>query len=67
MPDESAPDEVYIDSLAVRPESRGRGVAQRLVKSVIEETDSLGLKKIGLLVDKKKDNMEKCIKNLDLM
>lgn len=52
MTDETTPDEFYIDSLAVFPQFRGKGIASMLIEAArkrgLEETG----KKTGLLVDK---------------
>ena len=48
---ESDDDEIYIDSLAVDPDHRGGGIAKRLVRAVIRETEIVGLHKVGLLAD----------------
>jgi DNA-3-methyladenine glycosylase I len=51
MPDETSPDEFYIDTLAVFPAYRRRGVATALLRAAIERAHSLELP-AGLLVDK---------------
>lgn len=50
MEDESGPGEYYIDSLAVKPEYRGRGIAKALMQKQIAHGQSLGLE-CTLLVD----------------
>lgn len=50
MEDESGPGEYYIDSLAVKKEYRGRGIARKLMQQQIEHGHALGLKPT-LLVD----------------
>ncbi len=54
MENESEPDEIYIDSLAVLPECRGKGIAKRLVNQVTLEARKQGFHKVGLLADKSK-------------
>lgn len=54
MENESDPDEIYIDSLAVLPECRGKGIAKQLVKQVTLEARKQGFQKVGLLADKSK-------------
>lgn len=49
MPDETDPDEFYLDSLAVFPEFRGRGVASALILAMARRTAG---KPFGLLCDK---------------
>ncbi len=48
--DETDPTEVYIDTLMVKPEYRGRGIAEALLRAAIERAHSMG-KPAGLLVD----------------
>ena len=48
--DETGPDEIYIDSLYVKPEYRGHGVATALINGVIEKYSDSG-KPFGLLVE----------------
>lgn len=49
--DETSPDEYYLDSLAVKPQYRGRGVASALLKAMSLKAAQTG-KPAGLLVDK---------------
>lgn len=49
--DETSPDEYYLDTIAVTPEYRGRGVAMALINA-IEKRATLISKPLGLLVDK---------------
>lgn len=51
IPDETEPGEWYVDTLAVFPEHRGRGVARALLKDAIRRGQSCGLRP-GLLVEK---------------
>lgn len=49
--DETGPEEYYIDTLAVFPDFRGRGIACQLIEAAAERAKSIG-KPTGLLVDK---------------
>lgn len=49
--DETSADEYYLDSLAVFPEYRGRGIARELIKAAVERAKEAG-KPAGLLVSK---------------
>ena len=52
MDDETQAGELYLDSLAVQPDYRRRGIASRLIKATKERADRMGLPCVGLLVDK---------------
>ena len=52
MDDETQAGELYLDSLAVLPEYRRQGIAQRLLHTTKEKADKMGLPCVGLLVDK---------------
>lgn len=52
MDDETQAGELYLDSLAVFPEYRGRGVATALLKASVEKGKRMMLPSVGLLVDK---------------
>ena len=52
MDDETQAGELYLDSLAVLPSHRRRGIAQRLLKATKQKADKMGLPCVGLLVDK---------------
>ena len=52
MDDETQGGELYLDSLAVVPDYRRQGIAQRLLKATKEKADGMGLPCVGLLVDK---------------
>ncbi|MGO4745575.1 GNAT family N-acetyltransferase [Serratia quinivorans] len=64
MENESDPDEIYIDSLAVLPECRGRGIAKSLISRVVEEARQQGLNKVGLLADTKKPHLKALYRTL---
>ncbi|MBR1882672.1 MAG: GNAT family N-acetyltransferase [Muribaculaceae bacterium] len=51
MGDETQPGELYLDSLAVLPEYRHRGIAARLLETTKERARVMRLPAVGLLVD----------------
>lgn len=55
--DETGPEEFYLDTLAVFPEYRGKGIATRLIKAAGERAEKLG-KPLGLLVGKTNSNAQ---------
>ncbi len=59
MDDEASAGELYVDSLAVREDYRGRGIATALLKAVIEKGAVMGMSAVGLLVDKANPNAER--------
>lgn len=64
MDDETQAGELYLDSLAVFPEYRGRGVATALLKASIEKGRSMVLPAVGLLVDKGNPNAERLYRSV---
>ena len=58
MDDETAEGEFYLDSLAVYPQYRKRGIASQLLNRIIEHAASLGLP-AALLVDKGNPSAER--------
>ena len=50
--DETQAGELYLDSLAVLPEYRRRGIARQLLLATKEKANQYGLPCVGLLVDK---------------
>ena len=52
MDDETQAGELYLDSLAVLPEYRRQGIAQRLLRATKVKAEKMGLPCVGLLVDK---------------
>lgn len=51
IPDETGPGELYLDSLAVEPSCRGKGIASKLIEASVEKARKIGLPLTGLLVD----------------
>lgn len=49
--------EVYIDSIAVKDEFRGQGIAKQLIQAVIADSKKKGFEKINLDVDTKKTEL----------
>ena len=49
--DETQAGECYLDSLAVLPEYRGKGIAKQLILSLAEKVKNEGIPYVGLLVD----------------
>lgn len=52
MADETQAGELYIDSLAVEPCYRGRGIATALLRASAARAKAMGIPVVGLLVDK---------------
>lgn len=52
LPDETSPDEFYIDTLAVIPAARKQGIGASLLRAMIEHGHQSTGKPVGLLVDK---------------
>ena len=52
MDDETQAGELYLDSLAVQPEYRRQGIAQRLLHATKDKANEMSLPCVGLLVDK---------------
>ena len=52
MGDETQAGELYLDSLAVLPAYRRRGIASLLLKATAEKASAMGIPQVGLLVDK---------------
>ena len=51
IPDETQAGELYLDSLAVDPAYRGRGIAKLLLQASIQKSKQMNLPSTGLLVD----------------
>lgn len=49
--DESEPGEFYLDALSVAPGRQGQGIGSLLLGALIEEADSRGFERVGLLVN----------------
>ncbi len=62
MDDETSAGELYIDSLAVREDCRGKGIATALLKAAVEKAEKAGLPAVGLLVDKENCRAERLYK-----
>lgn len=58
VPPETGSEEFYLDSLAVLPEFRGRGVGRALIMDAAEKAKSRELP-LGLLVEKENDNAKR--------
>lgn len=59
MQDETQAGELYLDSLAVKPDYRGRGIATLLLRATAERAKEIGAGPVGLLVDKGNPNAER--------
>lgn len=55
---ETYPGEYYLDSLAIEPEYRGKGLGKILMKAAIEEGKNLGYKNFALLVAGEKPRLK---------
>ena len=64
MDDETQKGELYLDSLAVYPQYRGKGVASVLLRASIEKARKMNLPAAGLLVDKGNPNAERLYKGI---
>ena len=64
MEPETEAGEFYLDSIAVLPEFRGRGVAKNLILTLCNKVFSEGYKNVGLLVDIENTNAEKLYHSL---
>lgn len=51
IPEETQAGELYLDSLAVDPAYRGRGIARLLLEASVEKSKRMNLPSTGLLVD----------------
>lgn len=63
MADETSSDEFYLDTLAVLPHHRGKGIGSALLKASIEMAKKIG-KPAGLLVDKTNPKAEALYRSL---
>lgn len=57
-PAETHPGEFYLDSMAIRPEYRGKGIGELLIEAAISKGRELGYKKFSLLVDVEKPRLK---------
>lgn len=51
MPEETQAGELYLDSLAVKPEWRGHGIGKRLLLATIDKAKTLNCGPVGLLME----------------
>ncbi len=63
LKDECEPTEFYLDTLAVDPSCRGRGVATALIGATVERARAIG-KPAGLLVDKDNERARRLYEHL---
>lgn len=63
MEDETVPGEYYLDSLAVLPQSRGKGTGRRLLENAIAEGRRRGLT-VTLAVDPVNEKAQKLYRNI---
>lgn len=61
---ETTGQEFYIDSVAVSPAARGKGVGSELLRHAIKNAKTSGFKQIGLLVDLGNPNAKKLYERL---
>ena len=61
--EETQAGELYLDSLAVFPEYRGRGIATQLIKATLQKGMEVGLP-VGLLVNEENPKAEKLYRSL---
>lgn len=59
MKDEAQPDELYIDSIAILPQYRRKGIAKELIMRALNKAKDMKIDKIGLLVDKDNPHAER--------
>lgn len=57
--EETSAGELYLDSLAVKPEYRGKGIAQMLIQATADKARQTGAGSLGLLVDYGNPNAER--------
>lgn len=63
MEDEAVPGEYYLDSLAVWPQHRGKGIGRMLLTKAIEQGQKLGLT-VTLAVDPVNENAQRLYRSL---
>lgn len=49
--DETEAGEIYLDTVSVFPEHQGKGIGQKLIQALIEQSRECGFSKVGLLVE----------------
>ncbi|MCG2429805.1 GNAT family N-acetyltransferase [Aequorivita xiaoshiensis] len=62
--DETAPGEVYIDTVSVSPNYQGKGIGKKLIAAAMDKARVEGHEKIGLLVDFNNPNAKKLYSKL---
>lgn len=51
IPDETSAGELYIDSLAIHPDYRSKGLGHLLLQATLDKALKINIQKVGLLVD----------------
>ena len=64
MADETGPGELYLDSLAVMPEHRGKGIATQLLCAAVARARHMRVGPAGLLVDENHPRAERLYKSV---
>lgn len=64
MPDETEAGELYVDSAAVVRDMRRQGIAKQLFKAAGNRAISMGINRLGLLVDRNNPNAERLYRSL---
>ncbi|WP_338336215.1 GNAT family N-acetyltransferase [Marseilla massiliensis] len=59
MPEETKAGELYLDSIAVAPDHRGKGIAKELLKATARKAEQCGCGPLALLVDDNNPNAER--------
>lgn len=62
--DETAAGECYLDSLAVMPEYRKKGIAKALILALSEKVANMGIDYVGLLVDEDNEKGQSLYKSV---
>lgn len=64
IPDETEAGEFYIDTIAVLPEHRKKGIGKQLIQAMCKKAFSEGHKRVGLIVDHNNPHAEKLYTSL---
>lgn len=64
MADETQSGELYLDSLAVKQEHRGKGIATALLEGTVKRAAEMGVGPLGLLVDYDNPTAERLYKKV---